>query len=361
MLEKSRFIYSTVALLILIACVWFVTSLSNIFTPFFVALALAYICDPIITYLQKRGLPRLYAIILFFIITILLIAGIVLIVAPALVSQIGELTSQTPMYVSKSLQTLQSILDNLHKRFEPHIDLKGMVQTNILELQHYSSLKLSQWIKYLYSETGRIFAGLSMAFNILTALVLIPLYMFFFLKDMDKVADTIKRNIPPRYKIQIEHMLLEIDNSVASFFRGRVIIAIIFTVLSTVGYSVCGVRYSLLFGILFGLATVIPFLSFFVIIPMSIMVFLDTQSLMPIFWIWLVYAINQLLEGFIFTPWILGREVTMHPVTLIMSFLVWGNLLGFLGLLLAVPLTASLKITFRELLSEPFDRLKRGL
>ncbi len=181
-------------------------------------------------------------------------------------------------------------------------------------------------------------------------LILIPVYAFFLTIGMPTLRYTIRRYIPEEGKERTIRIAHDVEKVVAAFFRGRLIVCLICAILTSIGFAVLGVPYGVLFGILIGLSTAIPLTGLLFLVPAVLLVMADGGEglALRIGLIIGFYGIIQALEATVFTPFIMGREVELHPVVLLIALLLCGNLLGVLGLLLAVPIAATIRILLRE-------------
>jgi len=190
-------------------------------------------------------------------------------------------------------------------------------------------------------------------------LVLIPIYAFFLTLGMPKLRRSARAMVPRHGRERTMRILHAIERVVAAFFRGRLIVCAICSILVYAGFAPIGVPYAVLFALLIGLATTVPLLGLIFLVPALMLTAVEggDHLTLRISLIVGVYTVVQTLEATVFTPTIMGREVELHPVLLILALLVFGNLLGILGLILAVPIAATLRILAREFL---FPRLGIG-
>ena len=183
--------------------------------------------------------------------------------------------------------------------------------------------------------------------------ILVPIYAFFLILAMPAIRNGVRKHLPEWNKAQLLRIIRDIERVVAAFFRGRLTVCLICAILTyfgflAVGITGTGVPYAALFGLLIGLATAVPLAGLLFLVPAVIMAGLDGGSGLTIALIIFVYTVVQVLETVVLTPTIMGREVELHPVTLIIALLLCGKLLGILGLILAVPIAATGRILARE-------------
>lgn len=183
-------------------------------------------------------------------------------------------------------------------------------------------------------------------------LLLIPIYAFFLILAMPAIRRTVRRYLPGSHKEVLIRILHDIERVVAAFFRGRLVICIVCGALTTIGFVICGVPYAVLFGVLIGLATTVPLSGLLFLVPAVLLVLLDggPDAMWWAVGVVAVYTVIQTLEMAVLTPLIMGREVELHPVVLILALLLCGKLLGVIGLILAVPIAATVRILARQFL-----------
>lgn len=183
--------------------------------------------------------------------------------------------------------------------------------------------------------------------------ILVPIYVFFLLIAMPAVRKGVHRYLPLWHRDQLIRIIRDIEKVVAAFFRGRLIVCLICATLTyigfiAVGFTGTGVPYAALFSLFIGLATAVPLAGLLFLVPALVMTGLDGGTAVTVVLVGLVYVVVQVLETVVLTPTIMGREVELHPVTLIIALLLCGKLLGILGLILAVPIAATCRILARE-------------
>ncbi len=198
---------------------------------------------------------------------------------------------------------------------------------------------------------------------------LIPFYFFFFSVSYPTVLAFAKGLIPVAHRSHTLRLLGQMDNAVAGFVRGRMVISGIVGVVFAIGWLVCGVPYSIVLGVIVGVFNLVPYLSG-IGLPVAIGLLAFEQLGLPpearMGWIWviagpsIVFAIGQALDGYVLTPLIAGKATDLDPVTILVAVLAGGSIAGFYGMLLAIPVMACLKILFREVLLPKIKKWTRG-
>ena len=203
---------------------------------------------------------------------------------------------------------------------------------------------------YLADRATAVVTNVGGVLTLALDLVLIPIYAFFISLAMPKIRAWVKRSLPRRSHDKTERLLHDIEKVVAAFFRGRLIVCLLCGLLVWAGFALCGVPYPGLFGLLIGLATAVPLSGLLLLVPACLLVVIEGGDGMA----WrlggaiAVYTAVQTLEMTVLTPTIMGHEVELHPLVLILALILFGKLLGVLGLILAVPIAATLRILVRE-------------
>jgi predicted PurR-regulated permease PerM len=314
--------------------------LAPVLTPFLVAAILAYVGDPWVDRLEKR-LPRAAAVSVVYAMIIGVIAGLLLVLIPLLQQQLATFADKLPVYI-----------DRLQTQFIPWVSaLLGMEKPDL----HLDELK-SLFAERMGSAGGvaaGIFATVSqsgMALALALAnLLLIPVLTFYLLRDWDVLVGRVHELIPRRVEPVISRLARQSDDVLGAFLRGQVLVMLGLGTVYSVGLWMVGVDFSLLIGMLAGLVSFVPYLGFVVGILVAgiaaMLQFQDAYILLPIL---AVLAVGQLLESFVFTPLLVGDRIGLHPVAVIFAVMAGGQLFGFFGILLALPVAAVVMVLLRH-------------
>ena len=229
-------------------------------------------------------------------------------------------------------------------------DSQGVVQEMVLSMNAVLQQQIAKLPDYAAGWAGDLLANIGTVLMFSLNIFLIPVYAFFLCLGMPTIRATIKAYIPIKGHDRTLRIIQRIERAVAAFFRGRLIVCIICAILTWIGFAILGIPYAALFGLLIGLATAIPMAGLVFLVPAIILTLIeggDGIALRAALAI-VVYGIVQALEATVFTPTIMGKEVELHPVLLIVALLLCGSLLGVFGLILAVPIAATVRIFARE-------------
>jgi predicted PurR-regulated permease PerM len=315
----------------------------RVMTPFFIAFALAYLLDPLVDKMEKWKLSRTPAVILllsmFFLVTL---AGTAVLV-PLFRVQMEQLAANLPNY----LQTLQDwgrpLIENIAwlepGKIQEAVN-EGMKKMGELPLQLLGNLT-----DFLWSSLSSLFSAILVAVN----LFIIPVAMFYLLRDFDYINTKVANMVPPRIRDSFIDIFKEIDRVLSRFVRGQLMVATLMAGLYSAGLFACGTPMSLFIGILAGYANLVPYLGLvFGFVPAAVLTFLHFQEFGPILGVVAVFGVVQMLEGMVITPRVVGDQVGLHPVAIMLAVLVGAELFGLLGVFLAVPAAAVINVLMRR-------------
>lgn len=310
--------------------------------PLGVAAIIAFILDPVLEWFEKHGFSRLSSLLMTF--SIFIVASIVflLLVVPPLVRQAGQSIKEIPETFDDARVWA---IGWLHE----HPEIREYVEQSLPALGNELPKRLGEVGNFVLAPFQTVYSWLGFTIGFL----FVPIYVFFLLLEKDKIRDNWKEYLPlSRSWIRDELVLVltEIHYYLVVFFRGQVVVAGIIGVLTSIGLLAIGLPYALLIGFMAGALSLVPFLGVITsIIPALILAYAHAPD--PTWqWLWpllvvAVFAFVQTLEGTFITPKIIGDQTGLHPMSVILSILIWSLLLpGLLGPILAVPLTATLRV-----------------
>lgn len=181
-------------------------------------------------------------------------------------------------------------------------------------------------------------------------LIIIPLVTFYLLKDWNKFIKSIHDLIPKRFQAKTTLIAKECDEVLGAFFRGQFLVMLAIGIYYSIGLSVIGLKIGIILGLIIGIITIVPYLGFIVgILTASIAAYLQIGGMQPVFLVWLLFLVGQLLDALFITPNLVGDRIGLHPVAVILAVLAGGSLFGFFGVLLALPTTAVIMVWLRHL------------
>lgn len=311
--------------------------LAPVLMPFMAAIILAYICQPLVVRLAVGRVSRTSATLLVMGALLAVFVLLVLILLPLLRSE-AELM----------LERLPDFLENMQARLLPLLpaDMHWDVSTIKELLRDHAQEAGSVAGKVLPWLAGSGAALLGLAMNLL----LIPLAMFYLLRDWPQLLARIDALVPRCWHGKVSGIAGEIDAVLAQFMRGQVAVMLMMSVFYALGLWLVGLEFALPIGIVSGLLVFIPYVGMLVGVGLATLVALSQSELWSaVLWVWLVFGIGQLLEGMVVTPRLVGERIGLHPLAVIFALLAFGQLFGFFGVLLALPAAAVLLVCLRHL------------
>ena len=328
------------------AIAWLLYLLAPILTPFFIAAILAYICDPWVDRLcaltLPRGwkLPRTLATLLVMAALFGLLALLILIMLPLLQKEFSHFMTRLPALLDTARLKL---LPLLQQKFDINLQWDNEVIKNLLA-SHWQSaggaaVKVLPWL----GGSGAMLLALLM--NVL----LIPLVLFYLLRDWPVLLARIEHAIPRRLHAKVLEIAREIDSILAEFLRGQMSVMVLMSIFYVSCLWLAGLEFALPIGVVAGMLVFVPYLGMFTGLALaSLAAFTQFDHFTSIVLVWFVFGAGQLLEGMVVTPWLVGDRIGLHPLAVIFSLLAFGQLFGFFGLLLALPLSAALLVGLRH-------------
>ncbi len=312
-------------------------------TPLVAAFVIAYLFDPMIDRFEARRLKRSAAIFLLLALMGGGLAGLLFVLIPRMGSEFSALAQRMPGYFER---VVQEWIPALEARFG--LQVPGTLR-ELLDQARAGEIPLP------FDRVGELLTGiigyLTGTLGSLVALLVIPILAYYLLVEFDTLVERAGRWVPPRNREYVFDKVRTVDSLISSFLRGQLLIAAILGVLYAVGFAVIGIDLALAIGLLAGVLALVPYLGNVVALgaasTLSILKFgVDGHLIAIVVW----YAIVQNLEGFVLTPRIQGKSVGLHPAVVIIALLIGADLFGFLGLLVAVPAAAVVKVFADELL-----------
>ncbi len=313
--------------------------LSPILTPFVAAGILAYICNPLVQRLCAWKVPRTLAVVLVMGGMLLLFASMLLIVLPLLEKEISRLVTRLPDWIEAARTHL---LPLLQQWFGADLQWDSVAVKNML-LSHWQSASgiLGKLLPWLGSSGGAIIAALINIF-------LIPIAMFYLLRDWNDNLVRIDDLIPRHWHDKVKEIVVEVDRVLAEFLRGQISVMLLMSMYYVLVLWLAGLEFALPIGIVAGMLVFVPYLGMIIgLMLATLAAVMQFSAFGNVVLVWAVFGAGQLIEGMGITPWLVGERVGLHPLAVIFALLAFGQLFGFFGLLLALPLSAILLVALR--------------
>ncbi len=320
---------------------WLLYQLAPILWPFLFACLLAYLSDPLVDRLARWRLTRTLAtvtvVVAFGLVTVLLL----LLLLPAVQAQAESLSRALPTFLDWVKDPLLPWLKATFGVELSEPDVEG-IKAALGEHWQEAGGFVVNVVKYV-TQSGLAFAGW------LASLVLIPVVTFYMLRDWDNFVGGIHDLLPRHIEPTVSLLTRESDEVLAAFFRGQLMVMLCLGGFYSLGLWIAGLQSALFVGLLAGLVSFVPYLGVIVgIIAASAAVLIQSQDVLQLVWVFAIFGIGQMLEGMLLTPWLVGDRIGLHPVTVIFAVLAGGQLFGFLGILLALPVAAVLAVLVRH-------------
>lgn len=339
--EIARFLRRLQWTAVGVGAFWLLWLLSPILTPFAVAALLGWLGDPLVDRLQRAGRSRNTAVIIVFALMALLLALVLVLLVPLIESQISTLIESLPRY--RLWFTGVAI---------PWIEARsGMQIAAWLDLSHLIELMRSNWERaggVATTVLGYVSRSGFALIGMLTSIVLIPVITFFFLRDWDLLVGRVASMVPRDHIGTVTRLARESSDVLGGFLRGQFLVMVILGVMYGIGLWAVGLDLGILIGIIAGLLTFVPYLG-----PTSGVVLGVLAALMQygdwkhVAGVLAVFGVGQLIESYWLTPKLVGDRIGLHPVAVIFAVLAGGQLFGFLGMLLALPMAAVVNVLLR--------------
>jgi predicted PurR-regulated permease PerM len=326
-------------LLVALATLLFFYSARAILGPFLAGFVIAYLLDPVTDRLEKRGIARWLATTIVLSVFLGAIAGLVLATAPIVEAQFSQL-----------LVSLPTIVDSVRPWVEEWARRTGTpVRTEALPTE-----LLQRALAWLTGAIGGIIASGLAFFNLVSLVVVAPVVAFYLLRDWDTVTDRLAGWWPRRYDQTIRDLLVQSDDALSGFVRGQFLVCICLAVLYAIGWGAIGLDYFFVLALLAGLLGFVPFVGPFFGVAMSVLVAIGQFGLEPtrIGLVLAVFGIVQVIEGSVLTPNLIGNRIGLHPVWVLFAIFAGGELMGVVGIFLAVPIAAVTGVLARWLLTQ---------
>lgn len=315
--------------------------LSPILTPFLLAAVIAYICNPMVRRMADKEIPRTVGTVLVMLLLLGVFAALILIMVPLFEKEASRLLDKMPVY-------LDIVKNQAIPWLETRFDINLQPDMNVLKeavSEHWQSAG-GVAAKVLPSLTS---GGMAVV-EFLVNLLLVPVVLFYLLRDWDVLLKLIDEMIPRYWHDQVSQLARETDRILAEFLRGQLSVIMLMSICYITGLWLVGLEFALPIGLVAGILVFVPYLGMIVGLTLAtvaaLMQFQDWASVIPV---WVVFGIGQMLEGMLFTPWLVGDRIGLHPVMVIFALMAFGQLFGFFGILLALPVSAVLLVWLRHI------------
>jgi predicted PurR-regulated permease PerM len=308
--------------------------LADVLLPFVAGLALAYLLDPVASWLERRGVSRVWATVVILSLFVLLFVAALMLIVPVLAQQLAAFAQRAPGYLTR-LQELVS------ERGGPVLDWLGL-DAGMKDAQKTISEYAGQAAAWAAAFARSALAGGAAVANILSLLVITPVVAFYILVDFDRMVKAVDSWLPLRHRDVIRTLARDMDSAISGFIRGQSMVCLLLGVFYAVCLFAMGLNFGIIIGLIAGFLSFIPYVGS--IVGLLLAVGVATVQFWPDWTMPLIalviFVSGQLIEGYVLSPKLVGEAVGLHPVWLMFALVAFGSLFGFVGLLLAVPLAA---------------------
>lgn len=315
--------------------------LAPVFTPFLVAALIAYLGDPLVDRLERRGLSRTWSVVVVFVVLFGGLTLVVVLLVPLIERQLSHLLARLPAYLQwlqdTALPWIQHTfgvdagdlnLQSLPEALREHWQKAGGIAAQVIKAVSHSGAAMMAW---------------------LANLLLIPVVSFYLMRDWDILVARIRELLPRSVEPHAVQIARESDSTLSAFLRGQLLVMLALSAIYSIGLWLAGLDLALLIGMLAGLVSFVPYLGFIIgVLAAGVAVLVQTQDWFALLPVLAVFGVAQVIESALLTPWLVGDRIGLHPVAVIFAVLAGGQLFGFVGVLLALPAAAVIAVLLRH-------------
>ena len=343
---NNQVVTSLLVVLLVLLIVFLFTKVSYLFEPIWQFLAIVglpiilagilyYLMNPVVDYLEKQRIPRIYSIIGVFVVVVALIVWGSVVIIPKIQEQTVSFVGNFPKYVDTIDNKLTEILrDPLFNQFRDQLESAGekFVSSAGDMLQDISK----STVQSLGSFVGAVA-------TVLVAVLTMPFILFYLLKDGKQLAPYFVKFLPTRMRKPTLKVLAEMNDQVSSYIRGQLTVAFAVAIMFMIGFAIIGLDYAVTLGIVAGFLNLIPYLGSFLAMIPAVFLAIVAGPVMLVK-VLIVFALEQTIEGRLISPLVLGNQLAIHPVTILLVLLTSGKLFGIIGVILGIPVYAAAKV-----------------
>ena len=336
--DFDRVVRMVLTVLTLGVGVWLVNYLSPVLMPFVVGFILAYIIEPLVEWIQRklRISNRGVAVVLALIIVIAVIAGLCWLIIPYLIDEFGTMSKQLAAYAKSSLN-IPYIPTEINEFIQRYVDIEKF--NEIFSKQQWMDI-INKALSGAWSVLG---GTMSVILNIVSWFIVL-LYMFFILLDYHKLARAFKGAIPAKYRRMALRIFGDVADTMSRYFRGQAAVSFFVGVIFSIEFYIIGLPMAIAFGMFVGLLNMVPYLQLISIPIAAFLCLVATAATGGSFWVmfaWVLvaYAVCQVIQDMVLIPTIMKNQMGLNPAIIFLSLSLWVYVLGFIGLIIGLPLT----------------------
>ena len=313
--------------------------LRTVLSPVLLAWLIAYLLDPLVDRLEALRLPRSVGIVVLLTAAFIGFSLFSLIYLPVIVRDIVALGQQLPAALSRLLSLVTKTLVDLG------VELPSNLEEAVQSLGDHLPKLAPSALPSVQAVFSAVLGGTASFLGGMAALVMVPIFTFYLLEDFDRIIERIRVLLPSTVRPPVVRMAVEVDTVIGEFLRGQLLVMGLLAALYAVGYALVGVSLAIPIGLVAGLLSFIPYVGGAVALGLGLLMsVLHYQGVGQLFAVAGVYALIQVLEGFVITPRVVGDKLGLAPVWVLFALMVGGELFGLLGIMLALPTAAVIKV-----------------
>ena len=325
----------------------FLGGVLNVLAPLFIGFVVAWLFAPLVDRLTKKGISRIFASMIVYVIFIVFLLVFFRIFIPIIYDELNDLIKTLPSILNKITDFINNIFDKLDTEA---FDMEA-VKTNVLDaITKYGTSISSNLPTTIVSLMSNLVSGLGTIFFGL----IIGLYMLF---DFDNVTNLLLKIIPIKHQVEVASLVEKIGSEVRKCVNGTLLVACMVFVCDTIGFGIIGLKSALLFGLFCGITDLIPYIGPYLGTAVATVVGL-TQSPLIGLGVFIIACIVQLIESYVLQPIVMSKATNLHPVIIICGLLIFGHFFGIVGMVLATPIMSIIKVIF-EFIIEKFELFQR--
>ena len=339
--------------LIILAVFYITNSMSEVLLPFFIACLLAYLLYPLVRFTEKYLHIRIRALSILFVLILLIgiITGIGLLIVPSMIEQFEKLSDVTMHYLSQTAQT--NSLTNY---------IRQWIQEHQRDIDHF--LKSQDFSDTIKTAMPQVFSFVGQTASVVISIIasfITVLYMFFILFDYEFLTDNWIKIFPKKNRPFWTELSQDVARELNNYIRGQSLVSLIMGILFCIGFTIIDFPMAIGLGIMIGIMNLVPYLHTFALIPTAILALLKAADTGQNFWIifgsaFLVFAVVQVISDMVVTPKVMGKAMGLNPAILLLSLSVWGSLFGFIGLIIALPLTTLIMAYWQRYVTKEHEK-----
>jgi predicted PurR-regulated permease PerM len=339
---KRQLTFWSGALIVLIALLWL---LNDVLLPFIAGMALAYLLDPLVKRVQRLGVNRAIAAVAVVVVVIIVLVAAVIVIAPILGEQIAGFIDRSPTYIER----VRALIVESSKGW-----LGTLIGERFPDAQKQLGGVAASAAGWIGGFLGSLWTGGRALLSLISLLVIMPIVAFYMLIDWERMVATVDSWIPRQHRDTVRQLAREMDGAISGFVRGQALVCLILGSFYSIALIAIGLHFGLLIGITAAVLGFAPYIGtmtgFLLATGVAVAQFWPDWSM--VLMAAGIFVIGQAIEGNVLQPLLVGKQIGLHPVWLMFALFAFGYLLGFVGLLIAVPVAAAIGVLIRFLIRQ---------